>query len=66
VSSFPPFLGIVILGAILGVILTVVAVVRTVRYHGWGKQQLAPPAVPWLIASFVVPAISLAIAFLVM
>jgi len=50
-STFPPFLGVMLLGFVVETILLVVAAVKTVRYHGWGKQTWAPPAIPWFVAS---------------
>jgi hypothetical protein len=65
-SSFPLFLGVLILGFVLSTILLVVAVVKTVRYHGWGKRTWAPPAVPWFITAMVVLVLTLAVGFLLM
>jgi hypothetical protein len=65
-SSFPPFLVVVIVGALLGSIVMVVGVVKTVRYHGWGHQKWAPPARPWFIAGLAIPVVTLAVAFLMM
>jgi hypothetical protein len=48
---------------VAGLALMVVAVVKTVRYHGWGQQKLAPPAVPWFAASMLIGVAILAYAF---
>jgi len=53
-STFPPFLGVVLLGLIIGTILLVVGAAKTVHHHGWGKQTWAPPAIPWFVASMAV------------
>jgi amino acid transporter len=65
-SSFPPFLVVVILGFVLSTILMLVATMKTVRYHGWRQRKWAPPAVPWYIAAMAVLVLTLAVAFLVM
>ena len=52
-------LPLLVLGALVGLALIVVAVVKTVRYHGAGRQTWAPPAVPWFIAGIAVLAITL-------
>jgi hypothetical protein len=64
VNSFPPFLIFLICGAVVMTALLVVSVVKTVRYHGWGQQTWAPPAVPWFIAAMVTGVLTIAIAFL--
>jgi hypothetical protein len=46
---------------LIGFGLMAVAVVKTVRYHGWGKQTWAPPAIPWFITSLSVMVIGLVI-----
>jgi hypothetical protein len=48
---------------VVGLALMVVAAVKTVRYHGWGQQKMAPPAVPWFVASMLVAVAILAYAF---
>jgi hypothetical protein len=39
--------------------LPMVAFVKTVRFHGWGMQTWAPPALPWYFAAMVVGVLSL-------
>lgn len=58
-SDAAPALVILIVGAAIGVLLTAVGVVKTVRYQGWGKQTWAPPAKPWLLAAAVVLGLTL-------
>jgi hypothetical protein len=54
--SFPFALWLIIGVAMVGLGLIVVALVKTVRYHGWFKHTWAPPAVPWFIAGMAVGA----------
>ncbi|BDZ44723.1 hypothetical protein [Naasia aerilata] len=54
VIHLPPWLLPAILGGLAMTALLVVSMVKTVRYHGWGQQRWAPPAVPWFIAAMVV------------
>lgn len=37
-----------------------IAIVKTVRHHGWGKQTWAPPAAPWFWAAMGVSVVTLA------
>ena len=53
-SGTDPILLALVAGAVIGLLLGVVGLVKTVRHHGWGKQTWAPPAKPWLGASAVV------------
>lgn len=46
-------------GFVVMTVLIAIAMVKTVRYHGWGKQTWAPPAVPWLIASMAAGVLTL-------
>ncbi|RPE78448.1 hypothetical protein EDF39_1126 [Frondihabitans sp. PhB161] len=57
--SGDPIFVILIAGAVVGVLLTVVGIVKTVRYQGWGKQTWAPPARPWLGAAAAVLVLTL-------
>ncbi|MDM7886606.1 hypothetical protein QUG92_15955 [Curtobacterium sp. RHCKG23] len=59
------FLPILIAGVAIGTALLVVAVVKTVRHHGWGQQRWAPPAIPWFVAGFIVLVAGLVAAFTV-
>ena len=47
----------------LGVGSVIAAVVKTVRFHGAGKQTWAPPAVPFFIAGMVFLAGALILGF---
>lgn len=64
-SAASTFLPILIVSAMIGSVLLVVAVVKTVRYHGWGQQRWAPPAVPWFVSGLVVLVLGLVAAFAV-
>ncbi|QZQ53718.1 hypothetical protein KZI27_00310 (plasmid) [Curtobacterium sp. TC1] len=55
---------ILIVGAAVGTGLLVVAVLKTVRYHGWGQQRWAPPEVPWFVEGFIVLVLTLVAASL--
>lgn len=46
-------------GFVVMTVLIAITMVTTVRYHGWGKQTWAPPAVPWFIASMAVGVLTL-------
>lgn len=59
-SDPPTDLLLLVAGGIVGTALLAVALVKTVRYHGWGKQTWAPPAVPWFIAGLAVLVVTLA------
>jgi hypothetical protein len=59
VEGFPPELIAVIVGALVMTALLIVSIAKTVRFHGWGKQNWAPPAVPWFIAAMAVGMLSL-------
>lgn len=50
---------VLVFGAVIGVVLTAVGVVKTVQYQGWGKQTWAPPAKPWLAAAAAVLVLTL-------
>jgi hypothetical protein len=58
-STFPDLLIFVLVGWAVGSGLCLVSVVKTVRYHGWGKKTWAPPAVPWFVASMIVGVVTL-------
>lgn len=64
-SAADLFLPILIASVVIGTVLLVVAVVKTVRYHGWGQQRWAPPAVPWFVSGFGVIVLGLVVAFTV-
>lgn len=58
-SDADPMLLALVAGAMTGLLLGVVGIVKTVRHHGWGKQTWAPPAKPWLGTSAAVLIITL-------
>ncbi|KQO64519.1 hypothetical protein [Curtobacterium sp. Leaf261] len=57
------FLPILIATVTIGTVLLLVAVVKTVRYHGWGQQRWAPSAVPWFVSGFGVILLGVIAAF---
>ena len=59
------FLPILIATVAIGTVLLLVAAVKTVRYHGWGQQRWAPPAVPWFVSGLAVIVLGLVVAFAV-
>lgn len=54
----PGVLLLLTLAFLVGVALFTVAMVKTVRFHGWEHSRWAPPAVPWFVASMVVGALA--------
>ncbi|MFG6445728.1 hypothetical protein ACFXP7_10390 [Microbacterium sp. P06] len=64
-ADLPVFLQVVIVGALISTALVIVAMVKTVRYHGWGQQKWAPPAVPWFLGSLGVIGVCFAYAAVV-
>ncbi|MBM7024977.1 hypothetical protein [Clavibacter zhangzhiyongii] len=47
-------------GFLAATALMAIAIVKTVRHHGWGKQTWAPPAAPWFWAAMGVAVVTLA------
>ncbi|MET0989892.1 MAG: hypothetical protein ABWY54_04530 [Glaciihabitans sp.] len=58
-TSLPTELLVLIGGFVVMTALIAITMAKTVRYHGWGKQTWAPPAVPWFIASMTVGVLTL-------
>jgi hypothetical protein len=58
-SSLPTELLVMIGGFVVMTVLIVITMVKTVRYHGWGKRTWAPPAVPWFVATMAVGVLTL-------
>jgi hypothetical protein len=64
-TNIPAFLSILIFGAVVGTALLGVAMVKTVRHHGWGKRTWAPGVLPWFVSAMMVFVVALAAAFIV-
>ena len=59
-TDLPSEVLLILYGLGVAVVLTIIFAVKTHRYHGIGQSRLAPPAIPWLIASFGVMSLTFA------